>query len=335
MSSLREDQSTVFGNDAAMATTYSSSRLDPTRIAVLAGGTSAEREISLESGAQVASALIERGHAVTLIDPRDTDLSQVGWSAFDVAFLALHGTFGEDGGVQERLDAIGIPYPGSGVAASRLAFSKSAAKERFLQTSVPTPAYVLIHEADSASRIEMQVRKLGYPVVVKPDAQGSSLGVTVVRSPEELPQALSSCFHYDRFGLLERAIEGTEWTVSLLDRTVLPVMQIETGRAFFDYEAKYHDEQTVHRFDVDFPPYVVDDIARVAARAAEVIGTSGMARVDIRLDKLCQPWVLEVNTIPGMTRHSVVPMAAARVGIGFGELCERTIQSCLVPAGSR
>lgn len=315
--------------------TYSTSRLDPTRIAVLAGGNSAEREISLDSGAQVASALKACGHSVTVIDPRDTNLRQVGWDAFDVAFIALHGTFGEDGSVQQLLEELAVPYTGSGVAASRLAFSKSAAKERFLQAAVPTPAYVLIHESDSAARIEMQVRKLGYPVVVKPDAQGSSLGVTVVRSPEELPQALACCFHYDRFGVLERAVPGTEWTVCLLDQTVLPVVQIETHREFFDYEAKYFDEQTVHRFEFDVPQNVVDEIAHTGARAADVLGTTGMARVDIRLDSMSRPWVLEVNTIPGMTTHSLVPMAAAKVGIGFGELCERTIQSCLVPAGSR
>lgn len=311
------------------------SRLDPTRIAVLAGGDSAEREISLESGAEVLSALKARGHSTTFIDPQETDLAQVDWNAFDVAFLALHGTFGEDGGIQQQLEAWGVPYTGSGVASSRLAFSKSAAKERFLQTSVPTPAYVLIHEADRASRIELQVRKLGYPVVVKPDAQGSSLGVSVVRSPEELPQALSRCFHYDRFGILERAIVGTEWTVCLLDRTVLPVLQIETQREFFDYQAKYFDEQTEHRFEFDIPQSVVDEIASTGARAAEVLDTCGMVRVDIRLDRFFKPWVLEVNTIPGLTPHSLVPMAAAKVGIGFGELCERTIQSCLVPAGSR
>jgi D-alanine-D-alanine ligase len=270
-----------------------------------------------------------------LIDPRQVDLAHVHWSEFDVAFLALHGTFGEDGEIQALLEGWGVPYTGSNSETSRLAFSKSAAKERFLLSAVPTPAYVLIHESDDATRIERQAKKLGYPLVVKPDSQGSSLGVSIVRSPDELPRALTRCFHYDRFGILERFVDGTEWTVGLLDQMVLPPIQIETPRGFFDYEAKYADDATQYVFDSDVPPHAIAAIAEVGHRAAEVLGTQGMARVDIRLDKYLQPWVLEVNTIPGMTSHSLVPKAAARIGIEFGELCERTIQSCLVPAGSR
>jgi len=316
-------------------TMSSPSLLDPTRIAVLAGGDSAERPVSLESGTQVAVALESRGHQVRLIDPQHTELSSIDWHEFDVAFLALHGTFGEDGGIQALLETWGVPYTGSGVATSRLAFSKSAAKEKFLQASIPTPAYVLIHESDRASAIELQVRKLGYPVVVKPDAQGSSIGVSIVHSPEQLPQALACCFHYGRFGILERAVVGTEWTVCLLDEETLPVIEIESQRAFFDYQAKYVDQRTQHRFEFDLPRGVVDEIAQTGARAAECVGTRGIARVDVRLDKFFQPWVLEVNTIPGLTPHSLVPLAAARVGMSFGELCERTIQSCLVTSESR
>ena len=299
------------------------------RIAVLAGGESAERAVSLESGAAVARALRERGHQVTEIDPADTDLTAVEWGNLDVAFLALHGPFGEDGQVQSILEAAGIAYTGSDAAVSRLAFSKSASKERFTQHGVPTPPYVLVHELDDAARVQHEAQKLGYPLVVKPDAQGSSLGVSIIDSPEQLPQALSRCFQLDAFVVVERAIVGTEWTLGLLDDLVLPLIQIETGRQFFDYQAKYEDDETVYRFEFALPTNVIQAIESAGRRAAEALSTRGVVRVDIRLDQLHQPWVLEVNTIPGFTDHSLIPKAAARMGISLGELCERAVQSCL------
>ena len=298
-------------------------------IALLAGGTSRERNISLESGAAVAKSLSDRGHSVSLIDPAHVELSDLDWSSFDVAFLALHGTFGEDGHVQQILEEIGIPFTGSDSVASRLAFSKSAAKERFIQNGVPTPAYVLIHESDSAARIQQQANALGFPLAVKPDGQGSSLGITIVRTPEELPQALARCFHFDPFGLLEVAIDGTEWTLGLLDGEPLPLIQIETGRGFFDYTAKYEDDDTQYLFDFAFPTSVIKSIESAGRRAYDALGCRGLARVDIRVDRFHEPWVLEVNTIPGMTGHSLVPKAAARLGLSLGAICERSIHNCL------
>lgn len=299
------------------------------RVAVLAGGPSAERPISLQSGDNVRRALSERGHFASIIDPRETELKHVEWNQFDVAFLALHGTFGEDGQVQELLDGLGVPYTGSHAEASRLAFSKSAAKERFAQCGVPTPSYVLIHQADDAARIQKQATKLGFPLAVKPDKQGSSLGVGIVASSEELPRALTNCFHYDQFGVLERAIIGREWTVALLDDTPLPAIQIQPKRQFFDFYAKYEDDATGYEFETDLPAQVVESVSKMGTAACAALGTRGLARVDIMLDKLMQPWVLEVNTIPGFTDHSLVPKAATHAGIPFGELCERTIQTCL------
>lgn len=304
-------------------------RIPPLRIALLSGGTSRERNISLESGDAVAKALQDRGHIVSRIDPEHIDLKEVEWYSHDVAFLALHGTFGEDGHVQQILEEAGIPFTGSDSNVSQLAFHKSAAKERFVQCGVPTPAYVLIDESDSASRIQQQAQTIGYPLAVKPNAQGSSLGVTIVRTPEELPQALARCFHFEPFGLLEAAIDGTEWTLGMIDDTALPLIQIETGRGFFDYTAKYEDDLTQYLFEFAVPTNIVKTIESVGRRAYEALGCQGLARVDLRVDERGQPWVLEVNTIPGMTGHSLVPKAAARIGLTLGALCEKTIQACL------
>ena len=299
------------------------------RVAVLAGGDSDEREISLQSGAAVQQALSERGHLAMHLDPFVVDLAGVDWRQFDVAFLALHGQFGEDGQVQQILEDAGIPYTGSDATASRLAFSKSAAKERFLQFGVPTPEYSLLHSTDDASRIERITNEIGYPLVIKPDCQGSSLGVTIVRSSAGVPAALKHCFEFDSFAVVERAILGTEWTVGLLDELILPPIQIETDREFFDWQAKYEDENTRYLFESNLPAQVVTSIADAARDASRALGTRGISRVDLRVDEAGQPWVLEINTIPGCTSHSLIPKAAARMGIEFGELCELAIRSCL------
>jgi len=304
-------------------------RIEPLRIAVVSGGSSAEREISLASGQAVAKALSERGHHVSKIDPREFDLQTYSWENIDVAFLALHGEFGEDGQAQQILDDLGIPYTGSTAEASRLAFSKSASKERFIQYGTPTPSYLLIHESDSADRIQKHVESLGYPLVIKPDTQGSSLGVNIVQTPEELPRALSQCFHYDSFGVLETFVAGSEWTLGVVDNQPLPLIEIETENAFFNFEAKYQDESTGYRFDFDLPSNVIQLIEKTGLRACEALGTTGLVRVDIRLDKFNQPWVLEVNTIPGLTDHSLVPKAAAKMGLNLGELCEKTLLGSL------
>lgn len=298
-------------------------------IAVLAGGDSDEREISLQSGSSVQSALSARGHFAMHLDPAVVDLAGVDWRQFDVAFLALHGQFGEDGQVQQILEDAGVPYTGSDATASRLAFSKSAAKERFLQYGVPTPEYSLLHCTDDPGRVERVTDEIGYPLVVKPDCQGSSLGISIVRSSNEVPAALKNCFRYDSFAVIERAIMGTEWTVGLLDDLVLPPILIETDREFFDWQAKYEDDTTRYLFETSFPAQAVSKIANIAQQACQAVGVRGMARVDLRVDEKLQPWVLEINTIPGYTSHSLVPKAAARMGIEFGELCERAIRSCL------
>lgn len=308
---------------------FETQALAPLRVVVLYGGTSAEREISLQSGRAVAQALASRGHTVTQLDPAETDIATFAWNQQDAAFVALHGTFGEDGQVQEILEQLGIPFTGSDSVSSRLAFSKSATKERFLQHAVPTPSYVLVHKSDTNEKIRQHADAIGYPLVVKPDAQGSSLGVSLVRSANELDAALTRCFDLDAFCLLEVAVPGTEWTLGMLDDNALPLIQIETNHEFFDFDAKYQDHETRYCFEFELTGNVIQLLETVGRQACQVLGTRGLARVDIRLDRCNQPWVLEVNTIPGLTDHSLVPKAASRLGIDFPTLCESALRSCL------
>jgi D-alanine-D-alanine ligase len=306
-----------------MSTTSSS--VSPLAIAVLLGGPSEEREVSLASGAAVAEALRRRGHLVRTVDPADGTLSARDLGPVDVVFNALHGRFGEDGGVQEILDRLRIPYAGSGVQASRVAFSKSAAKERFLAAGILTPRYTLIHRGDSPLRLLEMGAAIGYPLVVKPDQQGSSLGVSIVRSPSELPDAVAGCFAFGPFGVLEQYVAGTEWTVPLLDDRALPMIEIVPAVEFFDYQAKYSDDRTAYRFEFDVPGATVREIESAGLRAAAALGTAGIVRVDLRLDERGNPWVLEVNTSPGMTDHSLTPKSALRAGMNLGELCETSL----------
>lgn len=299
------------------------------RVAVLAGGNSPEREVSLNSGRTVTRALTVRGHRAVAIDPAVSDPAAMDWSLFDAAFIALHGTYGEDGTIQSILDSAGVPYTGSDAAVSRLAFSKSAAKERFLHHKLPTPPYILVHSSDSRERIRAQAERIGYPLVVKPDAQGSSLGVTIVRSPDALDAAIAECFRFGSFGLIEKAILGTEWTVGVVDDLPLPACRIISRREFYDYDAKYADDETRYEFEFDLPREAVAAIERVGREACRALDTRGMARADLRVDEQLRPWLLEVNTVPGLTDHSLLPKAAARIGLSFGDLCERALESAL------
>lgn len=305
------------------------SPLNPLRVAVLAGGDSAERSISLKSGAAVATALTERGHEVVVIDPAETSLETYDWSSVDIAFLALHGTFGEDGGVQKILEANNVLFTGSDSEASRLAFSKSAAKERFTLSGIRTPEYALVHRNDSPGRITRQAAEIGYPLVVKPDCQGSSLGVVIVSDESALADAVAQSFALDNFSLLERAIVGAEWTLGVIDDQPLPLIRIGTKHQFFDFEAKYNDDDTEYHFDESISDEFRNHLTEIGVAACRTLGTQGVARVDIMVDRAGQPWVLEVNTIPGLTDHSLVPKAAARIGLDLGQLCEVVIERAL------
>ena len=305
---------------------------DSLRITVLSGGDSAEREISLASGAGVATALKRAGHHVTCLDPQGRTLAEFDWSACDVCFIALHGGAGEDGRVQQELESLAIPYTGSGPRASRLAMSKAASKRRFMGAGVPTPQFVSFSTSAIAKNSEFPAdfRQLGLPFILKPDGQGSSLGVSCVRRAEQLAGALADCQAYDSQGLAERFIAGREFTVAVLDHTALPMLEIVSAAGLFTYESKYHSGTTEYRFEIDLPPHVMEQIQAVAVRAAAALGTAGLVRVDVMLDSDHQPWVLEVNTVPGMTERSLAPKAAARAGLNMAALCDFLVRQPLL-----
>jgi D-alanine-D-alanine ligase len=313
----------------------------PFNIAVLAGGRSAEREVSLKSGAAVAAAIRAAGHAVFEFDPAREDVSAIDWkripvrrrgdeqtAAIDCVFIALHGAFGEDGQVQKILESRDIPCTGSDSQASALAFSKWAAKQCFLRQGIATPAAVRLSTTDPPGFAYSAASAIGYPVVVKPDKQGSSIGVTIVPSRAHLGPALANCFRFDSSGLIEAAVLGDEWTVAVIDGEALPPIRIGTSREFYDYTAKYAAEDTRYQFD-DAPASLIDSLKQLGLSACRAIGCDGIARVDLRLNSEGVPFVLEVNTIPGMTDHSLVPKAAARVGLSMTALCERAIDSAI------
>lgn len=299
------------------------------RVAVLAGGSSAEREISLASGRNVTRALRRAGHRVRMIDPCTVALADIDWNRYDACLIALHGGAGEDGRVQAELERLGVTYTGSSPAVCRTAMSKSASKERFLQAGVPTPAYLLAHSSDPLEQLIDRVEPLGYPLVSKPDGQGSSLGVSIVRRAEDLAPATFLSQRYDSFTVIERFIPGREFTVALLDREPLPAIEIVSDRDFFDYGAKYESARTRYRVTTDLQSKIAARVTDVAVAAADVLGVRGACRVDLRLDEAQRPWVLEINTVPGMSDHSLLPMAAAAAGMGMDVLCERTVRLAL------
>ena len=299
------------------------------RVVVLAGGDSPERAISLESGRQVAAALAELGHQVQIVDLAVADIEGLARAGCDTCFLALHGGAGEDGHVQQRLEALGVPFTGSGSRASRLAMCKSASKERFFQVGVPTQPYVLVHEADTAADIAGKTATLRFPLVVKPDSQGSSLGLGLARNGDELQAAARAALALEPFALVEPHISGREFTVAILGRQPLPLLEIISPGGLFDYEAKYESAMTDYRFDTGLMPDTAAEIEHTAVAAAEALSTAGLVRVDLILDRAARPWVLEVNTIPGMTTHSLAPKAAQRAGMSLAELCEWMLEDCL------
>lgn len=303
----------------------------PLRVAVLAGGSSPERDVSLVSGAAVCDALRSAGHDAHVFDPAHIAVEQIPWFTFDACFLALHGGAGEDGRVQQQLETLGVDFTGSRAAACRVAMNKSASKERFFFEQIPTAEYCLVHASESPDVCAAKAASLGYPLVVKPNSQGSSLGVTIVRRPDELSAALALARSLDPFTLVETFVAGRELTVAVLDRRPLPTLEIVTPHGFFDYDAKYSAEDTREEYPSDLAPNVVARVEQMAVRAAQALGTRGLVRVDLILDAAGVPWVLEVNTTPGMTPHSLAPKAARLAGFDMPALCQWIVQQALVP----
>jgi D-alanine-D-alanine ligase len=293
----------------------------PLRIAVLLGGPSAEREVSLRSGAAVAAALRGLGHEIIEVDPVGN------WAlpgAIDVAFLALHGTYGEDGTVQSQLERIGVPYTGCGAAASRLAFDKVRTKERLLEAGVATPAFTVIDEA-AAPWPEGWIP----PVVLKPVRQGSSVGLQFVEEIDGWPEALAASLAHGAPVLVEERIHGPEVTVGILEGAALPLVEVRPREGGYNYHNKYTPGATEYLCPAPFERQVAESIQRAALRAFEAVGGRDYGRVDIMVRSGREPLVLEVNTLPGMTETSLLPKAAAAAGIEFGALCQRMVELAL------
>jgi D-alanine-D-alanine ligase len=318
-----------------MAMNEKQNTLESLSVAVLAGGQSAERDVSLASGQEVLRALEAGGHRAELLDTFDGPLDAMPLERFDVCFVALHGGYGEDGRLQSELERRAIPYTGSSPAASRVAMSKSASKERFFGSGVPTLPFFLYHVTDRIQQLADSVAQLGYPVVVKPDNQGSSLGVGLARDADELATAVAASSRYGADILAELHVSGREFTVAVLDRRPLPLLEIITPEPLFDYDAKYHSGDTIHQFDPLLPPAKAAQLQHMAVAAAATLETRGLVRVDLLLDAAGCPWVLEVNTVPGMTRTSLAPKAAAQAGLDMTALCDWMLADALERHGCR
>ena len=295
-------------------------------VTVLMGGPSSEREISLKSGKAVAESLEHMGHDVVRADIGPNDLAALDREKLDVVFPALHGTFGEDGAVQEIMEQRGIKYCGSGPTASRLAMDKMESKWRFQQAGIPVADGGIINRSDKKELHSRLLDRLGLPVVVKPVDQGSSLDVIVAADEKTREAAIEKLVEKYSRCILERFIAGREITVGILGEKALPIIDIVTPGGFFDFANKYESAITEYRLDIDLPQEVYSQVQRVALQAHCVLGCRDFSRVDLRLDAKGQPAVLEVNTIPGMTSRSLLPMAAQKAGIGFEQLCDQLIR---------
>lgn len=295
-------------------------------VTVLLGGPSSEREISIKSGKAVADALEQMGHDVVRADISPTDLTALHREKLDVVFPALHGAFGEDGGVQQIMDEKGIRYCGSGSQASRLAMDKVLSKWRFLQAGLPVPDGGLIDRQSSSQVRDRLIDRLGLPLVVKPVDQGSSLEVYVTHDQDASSRAIDKLL--DEYGrcLLERFVPGREITVGILADEALPVVEIITPDGLFDFQSKYESQATEYLLDVDLSAETYKHLQWIALQAHRLLGCRDFSRVDMRLDPANRPAVLEVNTIPGFTSRSLLPMAAAKAGIDFPHLCDRLVR---------
>lgn len=296
------------------------------RVAVLYGGDSAEREVSLATGAAVLEALQSKGVDAHGWDPAEKSITALAEAGFDRVWIALHGPGGEDGAVQGALQWLGLPYTGSGVMASALAMDKVRSKRVFDAAGIPTPDYTIVRDRSHA---ELAVEEFGFPLIVKPACQGSSVGMTKVFESDDLDAAVDLALGYDDVAIIEPCIIGDELTVGVLQGEALPSIRIETPRVFYDYRAKYESDRTLYHCPGTKSTDEEALYAKIALAAFAEIGCSGWGRVDFMAGADGQPLVLEVNTVPGMTGHSLVPMAAKKAGIAFAELCWRILETSM------
>lgn len=296
------------------------------KVAVLMGGSSAEREISLESGAAVLAALHRLGIDAHGVDWTGGLVERLRVEGFDRVFIALHGRGGEDGQIQGMLQIMELPYTGSGVLGSALAMDKCRSKWIWLSMGLPTPPFV---ELSPGFDPEVIVRDQGLPLMVKPAHEGSSIGVSKVSEARNLLDAWSLASKYDGSVVAEKWIDGTEYTVTIVADEPYPLIKLETPRTFYDYEAKYRDDTTRYICPCGLPPEREAALQDLASRAFHAVGASGWGRVDLMMDESGEPWLIEVNTVPGMTSHSLVPMAARSIGVEFDELVLRILGTSL------
>lgn len=317
--------------------------MKPKNILVLMGGISSEREISLRSGSAIAKALEEVGFNVTCIDVKDEKIEELNYLETDVAFIALHGYFGEDGGVQQLLESKGITYTGSEVNASKLAMDKLATKRCFVKAGLKTPDYLTITEFQDYDEIQNEVTKFGLPVVLKPTRNGSSIGISILKDINNLRICLEKAFEFGYEILVEKYIKGRELTVGILDETPLPIIEIKPATEFFNYDAKYKDNKTEYlivktsleeKINTDsnsinfigfLPPSLYNNAQEMALKAHKTLGCKGFSRVDMLMDCHGNLYLLEVNTIPGFTEKSLLPKAAKAAGIQFPVLCKKIV----------
>ena len=303
------------------------------KVAVLMGGRSAEREVSFMSGQGVLNALRSQGVDAHAFDPSERDLSELKREAFSCCFIALHGRFGEDGTVQGALELLGIPYTGSGVMASSIAIDKTMTKRVWIAENIPTPAYKLVLR-DQIEQLDLDelISQLGLPLIVKPASEGSSIGVFKVKSAHELPHALAQAASCDADILCEQFISGDEVTCPVLGQgekaVALPVIRIVAPQGNYDYQNKYFSNDTQYIVPCGLAEGEEQAIQDLVLKAYRVLGCKGWGRIDVMIDAVTrQPYLLEINTSPGMTGHSLVPMSALAAGIAYPQLCLQILAS--------
>ena len=293
-------------------------------VAVLYGGGSSEREISLLSGKAVLAALQRRGVNAQGFDPAQRPLAELLTLKIDRVWIALHGPGGEDGTVQGALEFLGVPYTGSGVHGSAIARDKLRSTRLAQAAEVATPEFVVLR---TASDLDLALKRLGLPMIVKPASQGSSVGMARVERAEQLPEAWKSARRIEPMVFAEAWITGGEYTVAILQGAALPSIRIETPRSFYDYEAKYFRDDTRYFCPSGLATHAEQQLAKLALTSYEACAAEGWGRVDFMLDSAGKPLLLEINTVPGMTDHSLVPMAARAAGIDFDELVWRVLET--------
>jgi len=307
------------------------------KVGVLFGGRSAECEISLISGNGVLQALKSRGIDAHPFDPGTHSLADLAAQGFDRVFIALHGRYGEDGSLQGALEQLGIPYTGSGVMASSVGMDKITTKKLWLMEGVPTPKYATV---DADTDLDALVAELGLPLIVKPPLEGSSIGITKVTDRDQLADAIALVASMDDAVLAEQFVTGREFTVAVLGQgaaaRALPIVEIVAPEGKYDYQNKYFTDDTQYHCPAPLPDELTQEIQRHAVNAYRALGCEGWGRVDVLVrESDMRPFLLEVNTSPGMTTHSLVPMAARAVGIGYEDLCVEILRSARLKMGNR